>query len=274
MPMPDKNHKIFHDKHALSPKLHWDKVVGGVKLPRIYESQQFNIRHFDLLFKKFFHRDAKKFFEAGCGSSAWLPYIKKYYGLSVSGLDYSEIGCEIADNNLEYFDRKSDECIFCADVTSLNEGEFGFYDIVFSYGLIEHFEFPDEIVFSLKKLVAHEGQIVTIVPNLQGLNGFISRIFMPKIFAMHKVISDTYLRQVHEVNGFRTEFCGYVGVFYPYVIPWSNSEISIMKLPIMRKIFLKIIDSLSRLIIFTIDKLSIKMSAKFFAPYVVYIGHR
>lgn len=270
----DSENLLQEQEGALSPKSHWDKVVGGVQLPRIYDRNQFNIRLFDELFKQFLDSRAKTFFEVGCGSSAWLSYFKKYYGLSVSGLDYSEIGCDIARVNLEYFGRTSAEKVYCADVTCISDGQFGVHDVVFTYGLIEHFEAPQTIIAAINKLVTDKGQIITVVPNLEGLNGFLSRVFMPDIYSMHKIINSSSLQRLHELNGFKTEYCGEFGVFYPYVIPWANSELLFMKIDITKKLFLKLVDVISKASLFIVDKFSVRKNTKFFSPYVVYVGRR
>ncbi len=271
---------LFRDQNSdcanskLSDKAHWDKVVGGIKLPRIYSREQFNIRRFDRLLSNVLSISAKTLFEVGCGSSAWLPYFKNYYGFTVAGLDYSELGCEIAKRNLEYFDRKFGEDIYCADVTALNGHEFGRYDVVFSYGLIEHFDDPATIVKEMKQLVAENGQIVTVVPNLHGFYGVVSRLLLPKIYAMHKIIDPTQLERTHLQSGFRTEYCGYYGTFYLHVIPWVNTERGFMKVSIIKRTFMKTIDLLGRVSEWLLDWFNVSHESAAWSPYVVYIGRR
>lgn len=263
-----------HTNQKISDKAHWDKVVGSVKLPRIYSREQFNIHRFDRLFSNVLSKDAKTLFEVGCGSSAWLPYFKRYYGFTVAGLDYSEVGCEIAKRNLEYFDRKVGEDIYCADVTALNGHEFGRRDIVFSYGLIEHFDDPVAIVKEMERLVADNGQIVTIVPNLHGFYGLVSRLFLPKIYAMHKVIDPAQLERAHLQSGFRTEYCGYYGTFYLHVIPWVNNERGFMKVSILKRTFMKAIDLLARTSEWLLNWFKVSHESAAWSPYIVYIGRR
>jgi len=62
--------------------------------------------------------DYKTFIEIGCGSSGWLPYFAKKYGLLVSGLDYSEVGCRLAEENLKMQNIQYGE-IICKDIFEL-----------------------------------------------------------------------------------------------------------------------------------------------------------
>src|SRR6267143_783637 len=54
--------------------------------------------------------------EIGCAKSAWLPYFAKEFGFSVSGLDYSPIGCEMARKVLQANEIVAE--VVCADLFS------------------------------------------------------------------------------------------------------------------------------------------------------------
>src|SRR5262245_7685931 len=43
----------------------------------------------------------KRLIEVGCGRSIWLPYLARELGVRVSGLDYSEVGCDQARRVLD-----------------------------------------------------------------------------------------------------------------------------------------------------------------------------
>lgn len=51
------------------------------------------------------------------------------------------------------------------------------YDIVFSYGFIEHFEDVKDVIERHVKLVAPNGKLLIVLPNFRGINGWIQKIF-------------------------------------------------------------------------------------------------
>ena len=81
---------------------YWTKVWGNSDLqsPIDVESKllkDYINRRFHKKFKEIFTGgdvQGKTLLEVGCGNSVWLPYFANQFGLKVSGLDYSEYGCE------------------------------------------------------------------------------------------------------------------------------------------------------------------------------------
>lgn len=259
---------------ALSDQSYWDSVIESTVLPRIYDQGEYNVSRFDALFRSYIDEGAKTFFEIGCGASAWLPYFKQYYSFNVSGLDYSEPGCLLAERNLDYFGRTPTEVIYCKDIAVINDGECGIHDIVFSYGVVEHFDDPVAVLRQARKLVPTGGQIVTIVPNLIGWYGSVSKVLLPTIFAMHKAIDPKMLEQVHEQAGFRSEFCGYFGTFYLEAIPWTSVEVPFLRRKIIRRIFLTCIAHLARWIKTGLRLAKVTNETERWSPYVVFIGRK
>lgn len=261
-------------KSTLTEQSYWDDVVENTVLPRIYNNREYNVSRFDALFRTYMSRDANTFFEVGCGASGWLPYFKQHYRLSVSGLDYSDIGCKIAERNLEYFGRELNEVIYCKDLMLISEGECGFHDIIFSYGVLEHFEDPLLVLTQLGKLLNSQGQIITVVPNLVGWYGPVLRRLFPKIFEMHKTIDSKMLLDLHDQAGYQKEFCGYFGTFYLEAIPWTSVEGYFFRAKIIRRIFLACIANLARWITAGLRMANITIETERWSPYVVFIGRK
>lgn len=51
------------------------------------------------------------------------------------------------------------------------------YDIVFSYGFIEHFEDVKDVIKRHVDLVAQNGKLLIVLPNFRGINGWIQKVF-------------------------------------------------------------------------------------------------
>jgi 2-polyprenyl-3-methyl-5-hydroxy-6-metoxy-1,4-benzoquinol methylase len=255
---------------TLSTKEYWDSVLAKQQLPRVNSPKIYNyyvtMNFIDDILKK-----AKKrtFLEVGCGSSGWLPFFARTYGYVVSGLDYSEIGCRIAEENLKILNI-SYEAIICQDIFKWTEEKK--YDVIFSYGVIEHFEHPEEILKICYDHLDSDGLIITVVPNLQGFMGLLSRLFVRDIYKMHKVITRENILQFHLRCGFKDVKTDYAGVLALGVIPWSKSKLFFFhENTLRRKILLKMITITDKILCFFFKTLRFDFTSSYWSPYVISI---
>ena len=51
------------------------------------------------------------------------------------------------------------------------------YDIVFSFGFIEHFQNTKDVIQRHVALLADDGQLLIVLPNFRGLNGLVQYVF-------------------------------------------------------------------------------------------------
>ncbi|MGB8217145.1 MAG: class I SAM-dependent methyltransferase, partial [Candidatus Methanoperedens sp.] len=119
---------------------------------------------FDKLFKQFLEKGNKKILEIGCAKAKRLIYFAKEFGYEVYGIDYSKHGVEIALDNLKI--AGVDGTILCEDLfqTTFDDESF---DIVYSMGLVEHFENPAEIIDKHIKLLKKGGILIITIPNFK-----------------------------------------------------------------------------------------------------------
>jgi 2-polyprenyl-3-methyl-5-hydroxy-6-metoxy-1,4-benzoquinol methylase len=260
------------DKDKLSSKEYWDDVLKKANLPLIVNKKQYSPWLINTFIEEFINNNQyKTLLEVGSGSSAWLPFLSNEYKLKVSGLDYSEIGCKICEQNLKMLGVNFDE-IICEDVFKWENGKK--YDIIISFGVIEHFENPGEILKIIHRHLNVNGLIITIVPNLLGISGKLTRIFLPDVYLIHKIISKSYLKDLHETTGFKCLKNDYTGIFYPMIIPWSvkTTGFFFKTGSTRRKIFLKILELVNALITKFLRVLKIRLSSQYFSPFVIFVG--
>ncbi len=121
-------------------------------------------RRFDGLFKSFLERGDEKILEIGCARGTSLVYFAKEFGYEPYGVDYSEIGCKMAEENLKRAGING--TILCEDIfkTSLKKESF---DVVYSAGLIEHFDDPDKIINKHIELLKRGGTLIITIPNFR-----------------------------------------------------------------------------------------------------------
>lgn len=142
-------------------------------------------------FHEFFERNLaplknqnKSIIEIGCGNSIWLTYFNRQFGFEVSGIDYSEFGCEQTKKILER-DKVNGEVIL-GDLFNPPAELAGHYDIACSFGVIEHFNDTEDVIRRISGFVKPGGIILTVIPNLVGLTGFLQKTMNKPVYDIHK----------------------------------------------------------------------------------------
>ena len=155
-----------------------------------------------------FAGDGKKLVELGCGGSAFLPYFSREFGLQVDGIDYSERGCELARQMCQV--NGVNAHVVCSDFFHAPAEMMEAYDIVASFGVVEHFTDTKKTLAQFAKFLRPGGLMITTVPNLDGLTGLAQRALKSDIFRKHVVITSDFFRQAHENAGLVIVRCGYL----------------------------------------------------------------
>jgi hypothetical protein len=70
-----------------------------------------------------------------------------------------------------------------------------------SFGLVEHFTDTPHIVRALASFLRPGGRMLTIVPNMHGLVGFVQRLAARSIYNVHEQLSPHELAIAHEASG-------------------------------------------------------------------------
>jgi 2-polyprenyl-3-methyl-5-hydroxy-6-metoxy-1,4-benzoquinol methylase len=145
--------------------------------------------------------------EIGCGKSAWLPYFAKQFGFSVSGLDYSPIGCEMARRILRANGVEAE--VVCADCFAPPEHMLGRFDVVTSYGVVEHFEDTTAVIRAMAAFLKPGGMLVTTIPNMVGWIGAIQKVVNKPVYDIHRPIDRAMLAHAHTEAGLDVSECEY-----------------------------------------------------------------
>jgi 2-polyprenyl-3-methyl-5-hydroxy-6-metoxy-1,4-benzoquinol methylase len=145
--------------------------------------------------------------EVGCARSQALPVLAKRLGLSVAGIDYSPNGCEQTRAMMNR-EGVSGE-VYCSDIFAVPASLKGGFDVVVSFGLIEHFSNTNEIVSALAGLLKPGGVILTNIPNMRGTVGFVQKILNRKIYDIHVPLTPSQVKSAHEAAGLSVIEAGY-----------------------------------------------------------------
>jgi SAM-dependent methyltransferase len=189
------------DRGQLTRVDYWETHWSRAHRTAAYEglgwvSGNYPVMAFDRMLRSVLAVDpSRSFLELGSGPARWMIYFHKTFGYRVSGCDTSPLSCDLARHNLA-----------AAGVAgTVHQADFfdieGAYDIVFSGGVVEHFEDPSVPLAAFERLVAPGGVLITDVPNLTGLNGWYGRLLRPETFETHRPIRLAELRGWHQNLG-------------------------------------------------------------------------
>jgi len=144
--------------------------------------------------------------ELGGFPGEFSVYLRKYYGLEVTLIDYyikpDVIAGILAANGLQ-----TDEItVVEADVTSYTPNLT--FDLVCSFGLLEHFADLDVALWYHVKFVRPGGIVLMTLPNFRGINGFLQYVFDRKNLWSHNLgIMDLAVLKKALLNVGMTDVC-------------------------------------------------------------------
>lgn len=159
--------------------------------------------------------------EVGCGGSVWLPLLAHRKRCEVWGIDYSRRGVELARANLERAGASG--TIVLGDALADNDVPMDHFDVLWSYGVVEHFDDVEAVVRRLAKHLRPGGLMITLVPNLAGAIGWLHRVVDPEIYAGHMRLLPEDLDRAHLDAGLAVEGAArYYGVFSIGVVNFNR----------------------------------------------------
>ncbi|MFH0908265.1 MAG: class I SAM-dependent methyltransferase [bacterium] len=198
---------------ALTEPSFWDgrHRKGG---PRVcYPNPRFNYLDFELcrVLREHLKPGAGgKALEVGCGSSIWLPFLAKEFGLEITGLDYSEEGLRVSRDILARNGVVG--TLLKCDFREAGPEVARAFDVVFTLGLIEHFSDPGEVLKRLAGFLRPGGLLITWVPNTAGVVVGLSRRLNRNLHDFYALLDLPALVRLHSelgltiVSGFYTQF--------------------------------------------------------------------
>ena len=139
--------------------------------------------------------------EIGAGGSEYLPYLHHKFGFEVTGLDYSEVGCESARELLKSMNVPG--VVYQADMFDPPTLVLEKFDVVVSFGLVEHFTDTAQAIAACAAFAKPGGMVLTLIPNMTGLYGFLYKLFDRNIFDIHVPISLNELINAHHAAGLK-----------------------------------------------------------------------
>ncbi len=260
-------------------KRYWDSIWATGEIPaavdprvrglRTYVKRRFH-EYFRSVFSGMETRGAK-LLEIGCARSAWLPYFAKEFEFEISGLDYSEIGCEQERKILANADVRGE--VVCADLFSPPEWMVGAFDVVVSFGVVEHFEDTAACIAAFSEFLKPGGIVVTIIPNMTALIGLVQKVVNRPVFDIHVPLDSPALFAAHRLVGLEVCDCRYFlsanfGVsnltgIQPGSLAWFVKRMALLSLV-----------ALSAGVWFVEEKIGAFKANKMTSPYVICVAQK
>jgi 2-polyprenyl-3-methyl-5-hydroxy-6-metoxy-1,4-benzoquinol methylase len=201
---------------------HWDMIwQSSNRLLSAVDPRSFGLRNYiDKQFHSYFcsafstlnetpaHK--KGLLEIGCAASRWLPYFAREFGFSVTGLDYSESGCETAQKILSREGVQG--AVICADFFTPPSEMLAAFDVLVSFGVAEHFTDTATCLKAFGDFLKPSGIMITVVPNMVGLVGLLQKLLDSEVLAIHVPLDVPALQAAHESAGLAVKSCSYCGL--------------------------------------------------------------
>jgi SAM-dependent methyltransferase len=211
-----------------------------------------------------------KFLEIGCAPGQKGIKFHQIFGYQPFGVDYSLAGCELT-KKVFTANGGNPNNVFLADFLS---DEFqikykNYFDIVASFGLIEHFDDSKEVVNKHINLLKRGGYLLITIPNKRGFFNFIlSYIFNKEGIKIHnlKIMEKKEFEKLFDESKLTKLYCNYFGVFNFGLFNVKEGSLK------RHLLFLCIAFQIILNFLFRILFKRKSIESRFFSPYLIYIG--
>lgn len=161
--------------------------------------------------------------EIGGAPGGYLVHLWRRFGHRVSVLDNSPVGVELSQLNFELLGVPG--TVYEGDLFTSTERTERF-DIVYSLGLIEHFDDTAAVVAAHLRYLKPGGTLIVGCPNFRGINFTLLRRLSPSLLSWHNLEAmdiSTWPR-FEEALSLEVRFRDYVGGFQPATFWRSDSN--------------------------------------------------
>jgi SAM-dependent methyltransferase len=153
-------------------------------------------------------------FEVGCAPGKWLAFMVKTFGMKANGIEYSDAGMKATRRNFQALNLPIDT-IIAGDFFDIRpEPRF---DVVMSFGFIEHFDKPDAVVARHAAWLKPGGKLIIGVPNFSGIYKPLQTILDRSILDKHNlnIMHLGYFRGLAQPLRLELQSLEYIASFEP-----------------------------------------------------------
>jgi len=141
---------------------------------------------FDKLFEKIIKsKNIHTSIELGGFPGTYSVYLKKFFNVNSTLLDY--IVHEKTTEKLSQANGLNKDSVTLIEADIFDYKPSNKYDLVFSMGLIEHFNNTEEVAKIHLQFLEDKGTLFITLPNFSGFNGMIQRVFDNENYKKHNI---------------------------------------------------------------------------------------
>lgn len=157
----------------------------------------------------------KKVCEIGCAPGHKLVDFARRYGYQPYGVEYTAVGVQTARETFIKHHFPTENIFFNdffdAHFQHTHHNEF---DVVMSFGFIEHFNDPRPVIKAHLTLLKPGGLLLIMIPNLKGIYYPLLRLLAPDRLAIHNLAimnKNIFIKLFHGLDA-QELFCDYYGL--------------------------------------------------------------
>lgn len=203
---------MSRDPSALSSQEHWSERWRdrGVRSLAVDPSRP-PLRDLHGFFRRNLPEERDlRFLEVGCYPGKFMWYFDRFFGYRVSGLENVGWCCEHARHLLAEAEVEAE--VIEGDLLEIEVEPERRWDVVASFGLVEHFTDLAGVVAKHLGLLRPGGYLALVVPNHAGIYGRILRRVAPEKHRTHTLIGYRDLSAaLSEIDGIEVVEGGYYG---------------------------------------------------------------
>lgn len=236
--------------NSITDKAFWDEYWNNYKFEQVPEK---------VVFEKFMPSlsTAKSFIEIGGFPGVFASYFFKHGVKDVTLLDFY-INRHIV-HKFEETNSLPSDTIKCIKSDFFNFNSERKYDIVFSAGFIEHFLDTEDVIKRHVELLSDKGQLLILLPNFLGLNGYVQKIFDKENLENHNLDSMRIekLREIVKTFDLKNIQVDYIGKPMLWLEPKPQN--------INKRKYIKMLSFASKLL---------PIKSKLMSPYIIIYGSK
>lgn len=168
---------------------------------------------FDEIFEEYLDNSKGRALEIGCVPGTILARICKRFGYFPEGVDYDKNTKSIFSKTMNNYGINKFK-VYQEDFNKWNTEDK--FDLVCSFGFIEHFDNPEEVMEKHLKLLKKGGKLIIEIPNFSGVNGFLHRLIDKPNLDNHNnsIMNLDFFEEFVTKNHLKIVYLGYYGSWH------------------------------------------------------------
>lgn len=251
--------KMWEDYYSRERKIHIKPKSGFFVSYDIFLCDSILNKH--LPFSK--DKEKLKVCEIGCGDGKLLKKIADHFNYEPFGIEYSsEAAKQAKEKGIEIFQGDAFD-------RNLLEKYKESFDVVYSYGFVEHIFPPEKALAAHLFLLKKGGYFFIQIPRLKGFNRLKAKIFRPDLLPLHnlKIMEEEALRALCKKNNVEELYCKNYGTIKLRIpMPKRNIRYYLLKAICALEYFL---NPMCRILFRERG-----FETKLFSPCVIFIGRK